>query len=83
MGIAHLDKKNACPDARRCEARVREDHQIKVFAHRALPDIDRFAAAGLYTGHNAAMALKEHLKTGAKYPFLRYDQNVVNCRTSN
>ena len=33
MGIARLDMENAFPDMRGCEAGVREDHQIKLFAH--------------------------------------------------
>ena len=73
---------NAFPDVRGCETGVREDHQIKVFARRASTDRDRFAAAGLYNGHKAAMGLKDIHKTGAKYPFLGYEQNVVNCCTS-
>jgi len=28
------------------------------------------------------MGLKDIHKTGAKYPFLGYEQNVVNCCTS-
>jgi len=66
IGIARLDMENAFPDVRGCETGVREDHQIKVFARRASTDRDRFAAAGLYNGHKAAMGLKDRPKTSAK-----------------
>ena len=82
MGIARPDNEKASPDVRGCEAGVGEDHQVKVFAHRVSANMDRFAAARLYNAHTAAMGLKDPHKTGAKYPFLRYDQNMVNCCTS-
>ena len=82
MGIARLDMENAFPNVRGGERGVREDHQVKVFARRASTGMDRFAGAGHHFGHKAAMGLKDIHKTGAKYPFLGYEQNVVNWCTS-
>ena len=73
---------HASPNARRCEAGVREDHQIEILAHSTFTDKDRSADAGLCNGDEAPMVLKDPYKTGAEYPLLRDDQNVLNCCTS-